>query len=262
MWSERSTDSEYMDRTDFGGETAAACFRFIERTNRWLGGYGPVCRLVRREWRRQGCPSRFRILDVGAGTGDVARAVLRFCRGRGIPAEVTCLERHGQAAAYAAAHVTTVDGLHVVCADVREFRPEDPFHCVTACMFLHHFCDGDVPELLALLGELTSGRVLVVDLYRGPLAYWSCRVLTAAAPHVLRHDACLSVRKGFRPAELQTLAERIPGARCRTGRTVFQRVWAAVRFPHSSGAPNGTREAANTRADGAGHEEQRGGFRS
>ena len=82
------------------------------------------------------------------------------------------------------------------------------FDVTHAAMFMHHFRP-DVAAVLLREMNRTSGHGLVVnDLHRHPLGYYGIWALAHAFPvsPMFRHDAPLSVLRGFRRDELYNLA--------------------------------------------------------
>jgi hypothetical protein len=77
-------------------------------------------------------------------------------------------------------------------------------------LFLHHFRDDQIVELLRAFGAIGRRGIMIVDLNRRWLPYW----FVPATRWLLRwdgitaHDAPVSVAAAFRPAELEALARR------------------------------------------------------
>ena len=90
------------------------------------------------------------------------------------------------------------------CEDVLHL--EDGGHdYVHASQFVHHFPDEEVVPLLKHLLGLCQRGVVVNDLVRAPLAYLSTWLFTLWTSPVFRHDARISVRRGFKVDELAEL---------------------------------------------------------
>ena len=177
------------DATD---EEAAENLADLVRINRWIGGH----RILLRHLRRFVAPTdRFTLLDVGAASGDMARVVQReFPR-----AVVVSLDHQAR-------NLRAAPGLKVV-GDAFAL-PVKRVDFVHASLFLHHFTDGQVVELLRSMRECAERAVIVQDLER-----------RAVARHFLRttrwlfrwnrltvHDGAISVAAGFRRRELARLA--------------------------------------------------------
>jgi hypothetical protein len=76
---------------------------------------------------------------------------------------------------------------------------------------MHHF-DGDNAErLLREMQRVTRRGIVVSDVHRHLAAYVGVKALAATRPGtsaMFKHDAPLSVRRGYRRDELRALAER------------------------------------------------------
>ncbi|MBX3356574.1 MAG: hypothetical protein KF724_12830 [Phycisphaeraceae bacterium] len=107
------------------------------------------------------------------------------------------------------------------------FAPRS-FDVVHAGMFLHHFTDDQVVELLAIMGRLASKLVIWNDLSRDWLSRLAVRCLTLPLPRMVRHDAVLSVDKGFLPSEIRQLAGRAHLPEPRIARNVLGGRFSAV----------------------------------
>lgn len=154
-----------------------------------------------------------RILDVGCGGGDLAAALVRWGARAHRQVEVVGVDLNPATLNHArrwldrklpedlAARVT----LREADAFALPF-PDDAFDAAHASLFLHHFPHADVAHLMAEMARVA--RVVVVnDLHRHPAAYHAIRVLARMSPsEMFRHDAPLSVLRGFSRAELHRAA--------------------------------------------------------
>lgn len=252
MFAQRSEQLELMDQPTFSRAEADASFRFIRWTNRLCGAVRVVRDMVEREAQRLGPGRALRVLDVGSGAADIPLAVQRWASRRGLQVEFTCLERNGHVAEIARRAVSTraATGVEIVGADLFEYQPAEPFDGVVASMFIHHFANQDIPAVINRLRELTHGAILINDLWRSPLVYAGCRLLCLGAHPTVAHDALLSVRKGFRVAELAALLSRDGEASVSARLRGLGRIEATLRFAAAEGRAAGARqleEAPNCR---------------
>jgi SAM-dependent methyltransferase len=206
----RATDPEALD-LGVAPEEALRSLADLRFVNRWLGNRARFVSAVLPYLRSSPRP---RVLDVGCGSGDVPVLLRRVLRGRVSAVGVDVKLLHLQAAPR--------DLLRLV-ADARRlpFAPLT-FDVVTASLFLHHFEEAELPELLRSLFAL-AGRALVVnDLRRARLPYVFGR---AVFPLLFRsrvsvEDGLVSIRRSFREPELRAAfaAAGIPAVR-------IQRCW-------------------------------------
>ncbi len=210
LFSKRIIEPELLDH--LSPEEARLNLADLVRINRGFGGHSVIRKTLARVAAKN---DAFTLLDIGAASGDTARLVQ---------------------ALYPAASVTSLD-LHPVnlelapapklIANAFELPfPDESFDFAIACLFLHHFADGQVTELLRSFYRLTRRALLVCDLERHIVPY--C-FLPISKPlfgwkYATVHDGCISVRAGFRPVELLDLAKRagIDHAQVETHRPAFR----------------------------------------
>jgi len=203
---ERSADAELMDDRSIAGAELDRALQELRIINRLLGSAGPTIEGVAGIWRAAGCPRRLHILDVGAGSGDVNRALLRWADRRHIDMRITLVDMHPQTCKTAAAYYDGEARIQVICADLLRLalRPAD---IVTASLFTHHFSTAQLPAVYRAMLHCARLGIVVNDLHRHWLAWLAIRLATRLFSHnrMIRHDAPLSVRRGFRSAELRAL---------------------------------------------------------
>lgn len=199
----RSESAELMDDPTIVGPELTEALRQHRWINGLLGAFWPTLEGVDTLWREAGRPDRLRIVDVGAGSGEVNRVLLRWAAFRGVELRIAVVDIHHDTCREAAEYNETEPRIHVVQGDL--FHP--PFqHCdiVTASLVLHHFASDQLPGIFAAL--LKAGRlgVVVNDLHRHALAWLLIRVAThvLSRNRMIRNDAPLSVQRGFRQADL------------------------------------------------------------
>ena len=145
-----------------------------------------------------------RLLEIGAGDGRFGLSVARRL-GHGT---ITLLDRQSAVSDVTRAGFGAAEwGLEVVTADAFDYlRSErEPFDAVVANLFLHHFEDESLRELLGLVAART--RLFVAcEPARSTLGLTGTRLLGAIGCNaVTRHDARASVLAGFCDRELSTL---------------------------------------------------------
>jgi len=176
-------------------------FRDIERANRFLGGLSAV-----RAALRSLAPET--VLDVGCGSADIPRALVRDARRTGRALRITCLDASPEVLEIARRRPQD-SALNFVRGDGSGLPFEDASFDVVMCNLTLHHCDP--PVALALLREMRRVARLtpvVTDLRRSRAAWAGASILTAlfTRNRLTRHDAPLSVLRAYTPVEASQLA--------------------------------------------------------
>ncbi len=205
----RRHDPELMDAPGLPEAEVADAYRVLQKVNRqFFGGRRPMARELDRFLSEEAdLAGRVTILDVGSGSGDLARFAEDHLRSKGRDALAIALDRDPTALSLANA-----DGLTTTKSDALRLPFADAsIDLVTAVKFAHHFHGPELTRLLAEMARVARRRVIVLDIRRSWLAYagfvaWS-RVFTSN--RLVRYDGPLSVLRGFTRAEMIDLAAGI-----------------------------------------------------
>ncbi|NJN19801.1 MAG: methyltransferase domain-containing protein [Oscillochloris sp.] len=209
MWPDtrdRLDAPELMDDRAIGGRELIEALAQLRLINRLLGAAGPTIEGVERLWQQAGCPPHLTILDVGAGSGDMTRALLRWADRRSVSLHITLLDIHPETCAAAAAYHRHEPRVTIVCGDLLQPGMQQ-VDIVTAALFTHHFSAGCLPAVYRAMQQTARFGVVVNDLQRHALAWAAIRLATHlfSRNRMIRHDAPLSVLRGFQAADLRRL---------------------------------------------------------
>ena len=216
----RATASELLDDPGVDPRELEGNFDDIERANRWFGGVAPVMREVFRrdgEW----------LLDVGCGSADIPRALLRAARRRGRRLEIVALDRSEAVLAIARARANGEPMLRFVQSGALPLPfPDASFDIVTCNLTLHHFEPQAAVSLLREMRRVARVTPLVCDLRRSLGSFVSAGLfaLLIARNRLTRHDAPLSARRAYTMREAKRLAREAGWLRPRVRRYPFFRM--------------------------------------
>jgi ubiquinone/menaquinone biosynthesis C-methylase UbiE len=187
---------ELLDAASGPSPEVAGSLADLQRFNRWLGGRQVWLSLLEGEVQRARLET-FSLLDVGAGSGDLAFAVTtRFPLARVVLADLKPyhLPIRRQPSVAAAAQALPF--------------PDASFDFVGSSLLLHQLQDREAIEVLSGFGRVARRAVLISDLERHwfPLLFLRLTKPVFAHSPVTRHDAPASIRQAFRPEELAALA--------------------------------------------------------
>jgi len=228
----RATAAEFLDRPDCDPALAAASYRFMETVNGRFGGIRIVRRFLAAETAGRHAGAPLRILDIGSGSCDIPLAVSRWARAHGIPLHFTCLEMAGHAVDIARGQLARAGdpAVQLLQEDVFTHQPAEPYDCAVASMCFHHFSNAQIVTLLQRLRGFVLNSVLINDLRRSRLASLAARLLLVGAAAGVRHDALLSIRRGFKIGELSTLLRQLDSVTVSVEPARWFRIAAIIRF--------------------------------
>lgn len=217
----RTIARELMDGPVDDVDELEANLRDIAFANARLGGTAPVVRAL----RRIDAP-RIELLDVGSGAADVPLALIRDASLRGVGLSITCLDRSEQMLALARRATGGEPALSFVRADGGALPYGDgAFDVVLCTLALHHFDPGDATPLLRELRRVARITPVVCDLRRSELAFAATWLWSRTSRNRLtRHDAPLSVRRAYTPAEALALAREAGWSAPQVRREAFFRM--------------------------------------
>lgn len=202
-FSRRHDGPELMDTEEPPPAEFSRTLSELDFINRTLGGYAAT--LAALEALVPPGLKRLTVLDVGCADGAAAVLIQDWARARGLDAEVHGIDLSGSAVALAAPRRR--QGLSFERRDLFELPEAAAYDVVHASLMLHH-CPGAAAQraLRAMHARARLG-VAINDLHRHPFAFHAVSALTRAFSHdrLIRHDAPLSVLRGFTRAELEGL---------------------------------------------------------
>jgi 2-polyprenyl-3-methyl-5-hydroxy-6-metoxy-1,4-benzoquinol methylase len=190
----RALQMEILDEPEAGLEKLRSSLRFMEWTNRWLGGAGPILDFFEQRVGAEKCT----VLDLGTGGGDIPFVLAKWADENGKRMDITAIDIHSACLEYARGRHQH-PRIRYVRHSAFDFEELGQFDYIIASMFFHHLPDEKIVELLQKMFQHARRGFIVNDLYRHPVAYWGVALLSAMTlDPVVFHDARLSVKRGFR----------------------------------------------------------------
>jgi SAM-dependent methyltransferase len=196
----RATTPELMDDLALASDELRQNLDELETINTWLGGYQPVLGALARLRAHFPAGRALRLADLGSGGGDTLRHVARWARRHQVSCQLVGIDANEFMLSYAAAKSQAYPEIEY--EQVNIFSPEfaaQPFDVLTASLFCHHFTDAELVDLLCRWHRQARVAVVINDLHRHPLAYYSIKYLTKllGGSRLVQNDAPLSVARAF-----------------------------------------------------------------
>lgn len=210
----RRPSEEILDDPAISSDEMSRSLEDLSLVNRWLGNARALEGFLVREMRRLDV-TRPVLLDVGAGSADVSRRLVRSLARDGLPARVLACDvqwRH-----LVAGRRMAGDRFPSLCADafVLPFE-EKSVDWIVSTLFFHHFSPEENARMLASFARVARHGFALLDLRRHllPLAVISVAGRLFFRTRVSVCDGAASVKQAYTPEEARRIAGgAVTGAR-------------------------------------------------
>jgi len=210
LFSQRSREKEIMDDLDFSGPVLEQTLRELKTINRWLGG---------NEVTNQGLnavvsrfpQSAYSLVDLGCGGGDMLAVMSAWAQKKGVNLHLTGTDANVHTIDLAKERQANLKGIRWQVANV--FDPgflDEQVDIATCTLFTHHFTDEELVQLFQGLKQKVRLAIVINDLHRHPLAYYSIKWLTGwfSKSPMVKNDAALSVLRSFRRNDWESIFQQ------------------------------------------------------
>ncbi|MCR2807170.1 methyltransferase domain-containing protein [Paenibacillus soyae] len=207
----RESRPELMDDWSQGGPKLREALVHLRRLNRLFGAAAPTLYGVKKLWREAGSPRTLSIVDIGSGSGDVNKRLLRWALEEGVRLGVTLVDKTEEAAKEASLYYWNESRVQIRQADLFELEANSA-DIVTGTQFVHHFSGEELAGAVSRMLDISRIGIVLNDIHRHWLpwtAVWLATRVISNNPYI-RHDGPLSVAKGFRADDWEKL-RRTPG---------------------------------------------------
>ncbi|WP_436517892.1 methyltransferase domain-containing protein [Ekhidna sp. To15] len=205
MLKNRSEEIEIMDDLNISGPVIAQTLKELNTINKRLGGNQISISAYKKFAEKN---DHLVLADLGCGGGDIMAEMAKWGRKKGLQSTFIGVDANPNIVEYANGNTKkypeiTYQSINIFSEEFKQQR-FDIIHC---CLFVHHF---NSQELVALFKQFRSQArlgVIINDLHRHPLAYWSILLLTSlfSRSTMVKNDASISVARGFRRKELMSI---------------------------------------------------------
>ena len=205
---ERLADTPELMDGPLDATVLAGNLRDLVRVNRWLGGTRLSARALERLLPRGA--AAVTVLDVGTGAADIPTSLIDRFATHGTTLTVHAIDERQEMVAAARARVGDRADLTLGLTAGGELLPypDDTFDVVHCSLVLHHLEPDEAVGLLRESARVGRCGVVVNDLDRAAHLYIGAWLLghLVTGNRYTRHDAPLSVRRAYRPAEVELMA--------------------------------------------------------
>ncbi|MCX6169443.1 MAG: methyltransferase domain-containing protein [Ignavibacteriales bacterium] len=205
MFLKRSYQKEIMDDFSITDERINYALKELSVINKFLGGNSTTRKGLKLFLNKHSFPNQIKILDVGAGGSDNFK-IGKFFDGN---VEICSFDINKGVCRYTNHQKLTGN---VICGDVFYLPFKDSsFDIIHASLFLHHFNEEEINELLEKFLKISRYGIIINDLQRSIFALMGIKLLTFffSRSKMVQNDGPLSVRRGFIKNELKKILSKI-----------------------------------------------------
>jgi len=206
------TDSiEIMDDFSIKGDSLKNTLDQLANINKWLGGNGVTLGGLKRLLKNYPKDKKLTIVDLGCGNGDMLRIISNYLNNNNYSFKLIGIDANKYAIAYAKELSVAYPEIMYLQQDIfsEEFKALK-YDLVLATLFLHHFKEEELIELLS--NELKRAKlgILVNDLHRHRLAYYLFKGLGLFIKNpMVKQDGLTSILRGFKRGDLVRMSEKL-----------------------------------------------------
>jgi len=207
----RSTEEEIMDDLSMEGEMLRQTLDKLAQINQRLGGNQATISGLHTLLKTASKNTVINIVDIGCGSGDMLRAVADYGRKNSFVFKLTGIDANEYTINYARKLSAKYPEISFIKMDVLadEFS-QMRFDVVLATLFLHHFSEQQIEQLLFPVVQKAGIGVVVNDLHRSRAAYYLFKALSLFLTNpMVKKDGAISVLRGFKKNELITISKKI-----------------------------------------------------
>jgi hypothetical protein len=200
----RIVQPELLDSLSPGDPRAIRSRRDLHRVNAWMGNHAIMARALQNNFNGRAPGS---ITELGAGDGNFLLSVAKKIAPRWPDMPAILLDRQKNISAETLAGFTSLGWrAEAFVADVFDWSPTvDDNEIIIANLFLHHFADARLAELLEKISRHAK-LFIALEPHRFRHSFACAQLLRFIGCNgVTLHDATISIRAGFIEQEISTL---------------------------------------------------------
>jgi len=188
----RSEEIELMDDLDCEGEVVDQTLRELDVINRRLGGNLISIKGLQKLVQSIKTQQELVLVDIGCGGGDILIYMAKWAKKRELKLKLIGIDANPNIIDYAKKHCSAYPEISFLTLDIfsEEFKGLS-FDIVHSSLFTHHFKSNELVNLFSMLSKQASVGMIINDLHRHWLAYYSIKFITSifSRSAMVRNDA-------------------------------------------------------------------------
>ncbi len=207
----RTNEEEIMDDFSIEGPVLNDALDKLATINKLLGGNIVTLNGLKILLNNKPKDKLITIIDLGCGGGDILRSIASYGMKKSYNFQLIGVDANKNATDYATKLSVEYDNIRFLHVDVfsEEFRSID-YDIVVTTLFLHHFKENQLLELVSHLLNKAKIGIVVNDLHRHWLAYYLFKLITIPVKNkMIIEDGLTSVLRGFKRKEIEAFLKQL-----------------------------------------------------
>ncbi len=223
----RSNKMEIMDDFNIRGIVHRDTLDKIELVNRLLGGNKVTIAGLKKLLKNQPKDKMIRIIDLGCGNGDILRDIAMLGRKNNYSFKLIGIDANASAIEYARELSETYPEINFKKINIfsDDFKKQS-YDIVLCTLFLHHFSNDELIQILRSTIKSASIGIVVNDLHRNKLAYYLFKFIGYFTKNkVVIEDGLISILRAFKRKDLVKISNQINGKFSIQWKWAFRYLW-------------------------------------
>ena len=204
----RSVLPEKMDEPGVPEKEIVQALTELETVNRFLGGYRVTLNALKKILREK---NGITIMDIGCGGGDILRKISKWASENGKEIYLIGVDWNPFIIEFATKKSKEFRNISYKNLSVWDDELlDEKADIIINSLFCHHFDDDDLVKLIKRMFYLTRQTIIINDLDRSPIAYYSIKAITSvfSKSYLVKYDATLSVERALTRSEWYNILKR------------------------------------------------------
>jgi 2-polyprenyl-3-methyl-5-hydroxy-6-metoxy-1,4-benzoquinol methylase len=206
---QRTDATEIMDDFSISGKILHKTLDTLANINKWLGGNKVTLYGLKKVIKNHPKNVPITIIDLGCGGGDILRKVSKYGKKEGYIFKLVGIDANEDAVDYAREISKDYPEISFVACDIFSDAFESlQYDVVLTTLFLHHFKEDQITNMLSSLKKKAKLGIVVNDLHRHPMAYYLFKLVCVTIKNtMIIEDGLTSVLRGFKHHELENFSK-------------------------------------------------------